>query len=86
MDPFPVSAVCLSNPDGPGTICPDRRRAGRSNLCARDVARMHQIMVPPDEPDRDKRTYPSFARRAFAAVCAALALCVAIGIISASLR
>jgi hypothetical protein len=47
---------------------------------------MHQILVPPAEPDRDKRTYPSFARRAFAAVCAALALCVAIGIISASLR
>jgi hypothetical protein len=47
---------------------------------------MHQIMVPPAEPDRDKQTSPSFARRAFAAVCAALALCVAIGIISASLR
>ena len=86
MDPFPVSAVCLSNPDGPGTICTGRRRAGRSNLRARDFAHMHQIMGPPAEPDRDKQTSPSFARRAFAAVCAALALCVAIGIISASLR
>jgi hypothetical protein len=49
-------------------------------------AHMHQIIIPPAGPDRDEQTSPSFARRAFAAVCTGLALCVAVGVISASLH
>jgi hypothetical protein len=47
---------------------------------------MLQTIGPPAATDRDEQTSPSFARRAFAAVCTGLALCVAVGVISASLH